>query len=102
MDAREIANQLSVNTILEGSVRKAGNKVRISAQLINSADGYHVWSDVYDRNLEDIFEVQDDISAIICNVCSVKISTEESANQERMLPGNHEAYDMVLKGSCLN
>ncbi|MCH6575905.1 MAG: adenylate/guanylate cyclase domain-containing protein, partial [Bacteroidetes bacterium] len=56
LDAREIAKQLNVNTILEGSVRKAGNKVRVTAQLINSADGFHIWSDVYDRKLEGYHE----------------------------------------------
>ena len=66
-DIREIAIQLNVDKILEGSVRKAGNRVRITAQLINAADGYHIWSENYDRNLTDIFEVQDEISGIIAN-----------------------------------
>lgn len=66
-DIREIALKLNVDKILEGSVRKAGNKVRITAQLINAADGYHIWSETYDRLLTDIFEVQDDISSIIAN-----------------------------------
>src|SRR5687768_1177146 len=66
-DIREIGIQLSVDRILEGSVRKAGNRVRISAQLINAADGYHIWSENYDRDLTDIFEVQDEISSIIAN-----------------------------------
>ncbi len=64
-DIREIAIQLNVDKILEGSVRKSGNRVRITAQLINAADGYHIWSENYDRNLTDIFEVQDEISSII-------------------------------------
>ena len=54
-DVREIAAKLNVRKILEGSVRKVGDKVRITAQLINAADGYHVWSESYDRNFEDIF-----------------------------------------------
>ena len=58
-DIRDIAIRLNVDKVLEGSVRKAGNRVRISAQLINAADGYHIWSETYDRNLTDIFEVQD-------------------------------------------
>ena len=62
MDIREIGKQLSVDTILEGSVRKAGNRVRITAQLINTSDGYHLFSDTYDRDLEDIFAVQDEIA----------------------------------------
>ena len=66
-DIRDIAIQLNVDRILEGSVRKSGNRVRITAQLINAADGYHIWSENYDRNLTDIFEVQDEISGIIAN-----------------------------------
>ncbi|MCP5046217.1 MAG: guanylate cyclase [bacterium] len=62
MDIREIGSQLNVDTILEGSVRKAGNRVRITAQLINTNDGYHLFSETYDRNLEDIFAVQDEIA----------------------------------------
>jgi TolB-like protein len=64
-DIRDIGIQLNVDRILEGSVRKSGNRVRITAQLINATDGYHLWSESYDRNLTDIFEVQDEISSII-------------------------------------
>src|SRR5205823_3004099 len=67
IDIREIGIQLNVDKILEGSVRKSGSHVRISAQLINAADGYHIWSENYDRKLTDIFEVQDEISSIIAN-----------------------------------
>ena len=66
-DIRDIAIRLNVDKILEGSVRKSGNRVRITAQLISAADGYHIWSENYDRNLTDIFEVQDEISGIITN-----------------------------------
>src|SRR5678810_1503293 len=66
-DVREIAVKLNVAKILEGSVRKAGNRVRITTQLINAADGYHIWSENYDRDLTDIFVVQDEISSIIAN-----------------------------------
>jgi TolB-like protein len=66
-DIREIAAKLNVQKVLEGSVRKAGNKLRITAQLINASDGYHIWSESYDRNFEDIFEIQDDISRTIAN-----------------------------------
>jgi TolB-like protein/Tfp pilus assembly protein PilF len=99
IDVREIANQLSVNTILEGSVRKSGNKVRITAQLINSADGYHIWSDVYDRNLEDIFEVQDEIASKIANTLREKLTGKEK--KEHLVTTatqNLEAYNLYLKG----
>ena len=99
VDAREIANQLSVNTILEGSVRKAGNKVRIAAQLINSADGYHIWSDVYDRNLEDIFEVQDEIASKIANTLREKLTGKEKKKPlVTIATKNLDAYNLYLKG----
>ena len=74
-DIRDIAIQLNVDKVLEGSVRKAGNRVRITAQLINAADGYHIWSENYDRNLTDIFEVQDEISGIIANKLRENLAT---------------------------
>ena len=58
-DVRKVAQELGVNTVLEGSVRKAGTQLRVTAQLINAADGYHLWSDRYDRGLEDVFAIQD-------------------------------------------
>jgi len=67
VDLRIVGERLNVNTVLEGSVRKAGNRVRIMAQLINVADGYHLWSERYDRELQDIFEVQDDIAKAIAD-----------------------------------
>ena len=96
--AKQIGIELGVRYIADGSVRTAGNRVRISIELVDTHKDRTVWTENYDRNLDDIFEVQDEISAIICNVCAVKISAEESANRIRLLPGNHEAYDMVLKG----
>ena len=61
-DVRQIGTKLGVATVLEGSVRRSGKRIRITAQLINTVDGYHVWSEVFDSDLEDIFEVQDQIS----------------------------------------
>ena len=82
-DIRDIAIKLNVDKILEGSVRKSGNRVRITAQLINAADGYHLWSENYDRNLTDIFEVQDEISGIIAN----KLRENFAATQQRRSTG---------------
>src|SRR5688500_7940761 len=76
-DIREIAGRLNVQNIIEGSVRKSGNKVRITVQLINAADGYHIWSESYDRSLEDIFEVQDEISRTIANKLRKNLSSSE-------------------------
>ena len=98
-DIREIGIQLNVDRILEGSVRKAGNRVRISAQLINAADGYHIWSENYDRNLTDIFEVQDEISSIIANKCRENLTAREHEETLVKAPTqNLEAYTLFLKG----
>jgi adenylate cyclase len=69
-DIREIGRQLNVRTILEGSIRRSGNRLRISAQLINVADGYHLWSERYDRQMEDVFEIQDEIAESIAKRAS--------------------------------
>jgi TolB-like protein/Tfp pilus assembly protein PilF len=98
-DIREIGIQLNVDRILEGSVRKSGNRVRITAQLINAADGYHIWSENYDRDVTDIFEVQDEISNIIANKLRENLTT--SAYNETLVKvptRNLEAYTLFLKG----
>ena len=98
-DIREIGIQLNVDRILEGSVRKAGNRVRISAQLINASDGYHIWSENYDRDLTDIFEVQDEISSIIANKCRENLAAKEHKEKLVKTPTqNLEAYTLFLKG----
>lgn len=98
-DIREIGIQLNVDKILEGSVRKAGSRVRISAQLINAADGYHIWSENYDRNLTDIFEVQDEISGIIANKLREKLTAKEQGETLVKVPTqNLDAYTLFLKG----
>ena len=98
LPAKQIGAELGVRYIADGSVRTAGNRVRISVQLVDTDKDQTLWTEQYDRILDDIFEVQDEISAIICNVTSVKISTEENLRLKRMLPNNLEAYDNVLKG----
>jgi TolB-like protein/Flp pilus assembly protein TadD len=98
-DIRDIAIQLNVDKVLEGSVRKSGNRVRITAQLINAADGYHIWSENYDRNLTDIFEVQDEISGIIANKLRENLATIEQENHLVKIPTrNITAYTYYLKG----
>ncbi|HEX7846131.1 MAG TPA: adenylate/guanylate cyclase domain-containing protein [Chitinophagaceae bacterium] len=98
-DIREIAIKLNVDKVLEGSVRKAGNRVRITAQLINASDGYHIWSETYDRNLTDIFEVQDEISSIITNRLRENLSTSRPEGVKVKAPvKNIEAYTLYLKG----
>ena len=98
IDIREIGNQLGVKTVLEGSVRKSGNKVRITAQLINVADGYHIWSETFDRQLEDIFEIQDEISLKIANKLRKKLCVK-TENDKLVIPStnNLDAYNLYLK-----
>jgi TolB-like protein/Tfp pilus assembly protein PilF len=98
-DIRQIATKLNVGTILEGSVRKAGNTVRVTAQLINAVDGYHLWSEVYDRKLEDIFAVQDEISTVIANKLKTKLAGIEFEKSILKSPTlNIEAYNFYLRG----
>ncbi|MGD9345874.1 MAG: protein kinase [Candidatus Aminicenantes bacterium] len=97
-DIRAIGKQLDVQTILEGSVRKYGNKVRITAQLIDVTDGSHLWSERYDRELEDIFAIQDEISATIVANLKVKLSPADEARAEARHSSNIVAYDAYLRG----
>lgn len=96
-DIRDIAIQLNVDKILEGSVRKAGNRVRITAQLINAADGFHIWSETYDRKLDDIFEVQDEISGIIANKLKENLTGIQRPAIKSSVK-NIAAYTHYLKG----
>ena len=98
-DIRRIGRELGVETVLEGSVRKAGNRVRITAQLINVADGYHFWSETYDRHLEDIFAIQDEISLKIAE--KLREHFGHFHIQERLInrsTHNVAAYQLYLKG----
>jgi len=98
-DVREIAVKLNVDKILEGSVRKASNRVRITAQLINAADGYNVWSENYDRDLTDIFQVQDEISNIIANRLRENLSlASKGEHLVKSSTKNISAYTLYLKG----
>ncbi len=97
-DIRQIGSTLGVSTILEGSVRKSGKKVRITAQLINTADGYHIWSEVYDSDLEDIFEVQDEISVKILNRLKENFEEKKTEPIVKAPTENLDAYNLYLKG----
>ncbi|HEY3134398.1 MAG TPA: protein kinase, partial [Gemmatimonadaceae bacterium] len=97
-DICEIGRKLKVSTVLEGSVRKAGNKVRITAQLVNVADGYHLWSEQYDREMADIFAIQEDISAAIVKALRVILSEDEKLAMEKLRSLDVNAYDYYLRG----
>jgi adenylate cyclase len=100
-DIREIGRKLDVNTVLEGSVRRAGNELRITAQLVNIADGYHLWSQTYDRELQDIFALQDEISLQIINKLKIEFLGEERARVAKRYTDNTEAYDSYMRGMWL-
>ena len=95
IDLREIGSQLNVNHVLEGSVRKSGNQVRITAQLVSVADGYHVWSEAYDRQLDDIFKIQEEIARAVTAALKVMLLLEEDqalATQQALNPAAHSMY----------
>ena len=94
-DITEIGEKLKVGTVLEGSVRKSGQRVRITAQLINVEDGYHLWSETYDRDLVDIFAVQDEISAAIVNALKVHLTASDEPGPRS--PVDVQAYNFVLQ-----
>ena len=97
-DIGEIGRKLKVSTVLEGSVRKSGNKLRIAAQLINVADGYQLWSERFDRDMEDVFAIQDEISQAIFDSLRVILSEGEKKAIERDRPVNLQAYEYYLRG----
>jgi TolB-like protein len=94
---RVIGEKLSVTTLVQGSVRKAGNRVRITAQLVKAADGFHLWSQTYDRELTDIFAVQDDIARSVSAALKVTLlGANGRASASRVV--NAEAYNLYLQG----
>jgi serine/threonine protein kinase/Flp pilus assembly protein TadD len=98
-DIREIGKKLEVSAVLEGSVRKMGNKIRVSAQLINVSNGYQLWSDRYDREIEDIFAIQDEIAQNIVKALRVVISEDEKRAIEKVAATDSvQAYDYYLRG----
>jgi eukaryotic-like serine/threonine-protein kinase len=97
-DIRTIARKLNVDAVLEGSVRKADNRLRINAQLINAADGYHLWSERYDRQMEDVFAIQDEITLAIVNKLKVTLLGGEREALVKRSTEDVEAYNLYLKG----
>ena len=98
VDAREVARELKVSHVLEGSVRRAGGRVRITAQLIDAATGHHVWAERYDRGLEDIFAVQDEITREIVAALDVKLLRGEQSTVWRQSLRRPEALDAYYRG----
>jgi serine/threonine protein kinase/tetratricopeptide (TPR) repeat protein len=97
-EAREIGKKLNVNTVLEGSVRKAGHRIRINVQLVNAADGYHLWSERYDREMKDIFDVQDEITLAVVDALKVKLLGAAKEAVLKRHTRNAEAHEHYLRG----
>ena len=98
LDLRELGKKLDVNHILEGSVRRSGTRLRITAQLIDVSNGYHIWSEKYDREMEDMFAIQDEISLAIVNTLKGKLLSEEKTLLLNRYRDNVDAYHSYLKG----
>jgi adenylate cyclase len=95
---QEIGANLGVNYLLEGSVRKAGNRIRITAQLVDTTNGHHLWADRFDRELNDVFAVQDEITKQIVSALSIQLSGDEQQQIAHNATNSFEAYDLFLQG----
>ena len=100
VDIAEVGEKLNVGTVLEGSVRKIGSRLRVTAQLISVEDGYHIWSDRYDREVDDVFAIQDEIASTIASRLQVTLTSDEPG-LVKPPTANIEAYDLYLKGRFL-
>ena len=93
-NAREIGEKLNVENVLEGSLRREGNRVRITAELIDARNGFHVWTETYDRDVEGVFALQDEITRAIVDALKIKLAVPHSAHEQR----NRDVYDLYLQG----
>jgi serine/threonine-protein kinase len=101
-DIREIGRKLNVTAVLEGSVRRSGNRLRVTAQLNNVADGYHLWSETYEREMKDIFALQDEISRAIVSTLRVELGAAGRAPLVTATTGNLDAYNLYLQARYLH
>jgi adenylate cyclase len=95
---REIGEKLGVNTVLEGSVRKQGKRLRVTVQLVNVEDGFHLWSERYDRNTDDIFAIQDEVALAVTEKLKVTLLEKDRVKMNKAHTQNAEAYELYLKG----
>lgn len=98
IDLTEVGEKLHVSTVLEGSVRRQNQRLRITAQLINVKDGYHLWSEKYDRDMDDIFAIQDEIALAITEKLKLTLLNDERNNLTKLPTTNNAAYDLYLRG----
>jgi adenylate cyclase len=101
LDAREIGNRLGVQSLLEGSIRKAGDRLRISVQLIDARNGYHLWSERFDRQLDDVFAVQEEIANSVINYLGLSLTPREDRQLHKRSTSQVEAYEFYLRGRKL-
>ena len=94
VNAREVGEKLNVANVLEGSLRREGNRVRVTAELINARSGFHLWTETYDRKLEDVFALQDEITRAIVDALKIKLAVSLPVHEQR----NTEVYDLYLQG----
>ncbi|HTP50552.1 MAG TPA: tetratricopeptide repeat protein [Anaeromyxobacteraceae bacterium] len=100
-DLRAIGQKLNVGAVLEGSVRRDGNRIRVTAQVVNVADGFHIWSETYDRELQGVFAVQDDIARSVAEALKVRLLPSRAASADGKGAANPEAYTQFLLGRQL-
>lgn len=98
LDSRQVGKQLNVSHVLEGSVRRSGDQLRISAQLVNASDGYTLWSQTYDRQSKDVFAIQQEIAGAIANALKLQLSVLRGPALARRYTANLDAYNLYLKG----
>jgi eukaryotic-like serine/threonine-protein kinase len=98
IDVREVSRRLKVGTVLEGSVRRSGSRIKVSAQLVNAGDGYELWSEIYDRDLADVFRVQEEIARAIGAALRVRLASAADSALRQRPTDNLQAYDLYLKG----
>ena len=94
----DVGRDLGVRYVLEGGVQRAGSRVRITAQLVDTTTGYHIWAERYDREVRDVFAMQDEVTQQIIRALAVKLTAAEQGQMGRAPTGNPEAYDLVLRG----
>jgi adenylate cyclase len=99
-DVRQVGKELGVRYVLEGSIRRAGNRIRVTAQLIDALNGTHIWAERYDRVLEDIFAVQEEVTRSIVTAIAPQIEVAEISAARRLRPGNLGAYEVAVRASA--
>src|SRR5262249_31663359 len=95
---REIARELGVSVVLEGSVRRAGNRLRIVGQLIDASNDEHIWAETYDRELKDVFDIQSEVAENIAGALRSNLSPVVKGRIDKSPTGNLDAYDLYLRG----